>query len=152
MERALAHRALAVTGDGSIRGAFVHVDDVTQGYALAAESPFAPGEAFNISARASATQLEIVRALANALESRSRIVRIPRAVVGPLLRLGRALGLSELPAEQDGYVLHDNCYSVEKARRLLGFAPRYSTIEAADALGRGYLAEREAVRARSTQY
>jgi nucleoside-diphosphate-sugar epimerase len=152
MERALAHKTLAVVGDGGKRGAFVHVEDVTEGYALAAERPDAVGEAFNISARESATHLEIVRAIANALESRSRIVRLPALIVRMALPLGRALGLSELPAEQDGYVQNDNCYSIEKARSLLGYRPRYSTIEAADALGRGYLAEREAVRARSTGY
>jgi UDP-glucose 4-epimerase len=152
MERALAHKTLAVTGDGGKRGAFVHVADVTQGYALAAEKPGAVGEAFNISARESATHLEIVRAIADALESRSRIVRLPGLVVRAALPLGRALGLSDFPAEQDGYVLHDNCYAIDKATDRLGYRPEYSTIEAARALGRGYREEREAVRARSTSY
>lgn len=149
LERAIAGKTLAVTGDGSTRGDFVHVDDVVQGYALAAEKPDAVGAAFNISARESATHLEIIRAIVAKTGGRSRIVRVPRPIARLALPIGRALGVTELPKEQDGYVLFDNCYAIEKARKYLGYRPRYSTIEAASALAEGYLAEREVVRARS---
>jgi nucleoside-diphosphate-sugar epimerase len=118
----------------------------------AAERPEAAGEAFNISARESATHLEIVGAVVEATGGRSRIIHVPRLVSKLALPLGRAIGATELPAEQDGYVFFDNCYAIEKARRLLGYAPRYSTAEAARALAEGYRAERERVRERSLAY
>jgi nucleoside-diphosphate-sugar epimerase len=152
LERARRGKTLAVTGRGALFGEFVHVADVVEGYALCASRKEAAGEAFNLASRAPATQLEIVAAIAAAFGGRSRIVRVPRPLAKIALPFGRALGLTELPAEADGYVLFDNCYSIEKARRLLGYEPRYSTIEAAIALAKGYLEDAERVRKRSLSY
>jgi UDP-glucose 4-epimerase len=152
LERALDGKPVAVVGSGGTRGDFVHVDDVVEGYLLASARPEAVGEAFNISSSASATHLEIVRAIVTRMGSRARILHVPRVVARLALPLGRILKMSELPSEQDGYVLHDNCYSIEKARRLLGYSPARSTVDAASALAAGYLSEREQVRERSVSY
>jgi nucleoside-diphosphate-sugar epimerase len=152
MDRILDGKPMAVVGDGSTPGDFVLLDDVVDGFLLAGERKEAAGEAFNISARASSTQLEILRAMIDAAGSRSRVLRLPRVLARAGLTLGRLLGLHELPADQDGYLFHPNFYAIDKARRLLGYAPRASAAEAAAALIRAYSQDREAIRRRSQSY
>mgnify|MGYP001616517414 CR=1 FL=1 len=152
MDRILDDRTVAVIGDGDVPGDFVHLDDVLQAFRLAGERPGAVGEAFNVSARATATHREVVEAMIAAAHSGSTIRRVPRALARLALPAGRALRLHDLPACQDGYLFHPNRYSIEKARRLLGFAPVHSTVEAATALIRGYQEDRPAARRRAANY
>ncbi len=152
MDRLLAHRAVAVVGDGSIPGDFVAVEDVVAAFLLAGTVPAAVGEAFNVSARGRCGQRQIIEAMREAAESRSRILRVPRWCAWLAVKLGRWLGLHDLPAYQDGYVFHPNCYAIGKARRLLGYAPGSDTAEAAAALVRGYRVDRVRVRARAASY
>lgn len=153
MDWVLDGRILTVIGDGSIKGDHVHIEDVVQGYLLAGTHPKAVGEAFNISTDRTATHLEIAQALIRASGSKSRIVKgVPRWIVAPMIRMGIRLGLTELPKEQIGYVLHDQIYTPEKAMRLIGYRPRYSSAEATEALIRSYIPDREFVRHRSEHY
>ena len=152
MDRILDGKAVAVSGDGSTKGDFVDVRDVTDGYLLAAASPGAVGQVFNLSSRGAATHRELIDAMIRAVGSRSRVWEVPARVAGPAVKAAAALGLTELPLEQIGYLLFDNVYSIEKAKRLLGYRPRRSTAEAAASLIRGYAADRAFVRARSESY
>jgi len=160
LERALAGRALAVVGPGVQQGDLVHLDDVCDAYALAADAPAerVAGEAFNIASGAPATHLEIVQALAAGAAAggpgrgRARIFVFPRLAFRLLVPFARTLALTELDPEQEGYLLWSNVYAVDKARERLGYAPRRSTVEAARALIDGYRAEREATRARAAAH
>lgn len=152
MDRILDSKTVAVTGDGSVPGDFVLLEDVVQGFMLAANHPAAPGEPFNISGKGASSQLEVIRAMTGAAGSSSRIVRIPVWAARGGIRLARTLGLHDLPPDQDGYLFNPNHYSVEKARRMIGYEPRATPAEAAAALIAGYAQDREYVRQRSENY
>lgn len=152
MERILDHKFIPVVGRGDIRGDFVYFKDVLRGYLLCAGKEAAVGEAFNISTDRSSTHLEIVQALIRAAGSRSRVVHVPPWLARPMMDVTRRLGLHDLPPYQDDYLFHPNSYSVEKAKRLLGYRPTKSAAEAAVALMEGYMKDREFVRKRSRNY
>lgn len=152
LERARSGKALALIGKGDTMGDFVHIDDVIQGYVLAAQEDGAVGEAFNISAREPSSHRQIIEGIVQKTGKNSRILRVPPWLVRRGLPLGRFLGLHELPPEQDGYLFYHNSYAVEKAIKLLGFEPKYTSLQAAMALMEGYLAERETVLQRSVNY
>ncbi|MBI4612578.1 MAG: hypothetical protein HY720_03115 [Planctomycetes bacterium] len=152
MDRILDGRPVAVAGDGSLPGDFVAVGDVVQAFLLAGERPQALREAFNVSARESASHLEIVQAMIEATGSPSRVLCIPAPLARAALWAGRLLRVHDLPACQDGYLFHPNRYSIEKARRLLGYSPALSAAAAAAVLIEGYREDRDAVRRRSRGY
>ncbi len=152
MDRILENRAVGVIGDGSVPGDFVLLEDVVQGFLLAAEKPEAPGEAFNISGNGHSSQLEVIRAMIEAAGSKSRLVHIPKILARTGIRLGRLAGVHDLPPDQDDYLFNPNHYAVDKARRLLGYRPAATPADAAAALIRGYRLDRDYVKKRSENY
>lgn len=152
LDRILDHKIVPMAGKGDIPGDFVYFEDVLRGHLLCAEKEKAVGEAFNISTDRSSTHLEIVQALIRAANSRSRIVHVPRSFAVPMLDITRLLGLHDLPRYQYDYLFHPNVYSVEKAKRLLGYRPTKSAAEAAVELMKGYMKDREFVRKRASSY
>ncbi len=152
MDRILDNKTVAVIGSGSIPGDFVLLEDVVQGFMLAVEHPNAAGESFNISGKGASSQSEVIHAMIQAVGSSSRIVRIPLWLARSGIRLLRGLGVHDLPPDQDGYLFNPNHYSVEKARRMIGYEPRATPAEAAAALITGYVQDREYVRKRSENY
>ncbi|MBI2071074.1 MAG: NAD(P)-dependent oxidoreductase [Elusimicrobia bacterium] len=152
MDRILAGKPVAVAGDGKIYGSFVGYEDALDAYCLAAAKGEAVGEAFNVAAAEPATHREVLQAMIEAVGSRSTIVGIPRFLVGPALRVLRAAGLWSLPDYQTGYILNHNCYAIDKAKRLLGFSPKWSTAQAAAELIKSYAVDRHYVRQRNRNY
>ncbi len=152
MDRILAHKRVAVIGDGSIPGDFVGLEDVLAAFELAAREPGALGEAFNVSSAGRCSQREILEAMVEAVESRSRIVSLPAWLARLGVVVGRWLRIHDLPSYQDGYIFYPNCYSIAKARARLGYAPRSTSAQAAAALICGYREDRAPIRARAASY
>ncbi|MBI4362449.1 MAG: NAD(P)-dependent oxidoreductase [Euryarchaeota archaeon] len=154
MDRVLQGGIVPLMNRGETRGDFVYYKDVLQGYHLCAEKPGAVGQAFNISTDRSSTQKEIVESLIRAAGSKSRIVYVPgnRTTGRLLMAVTGALGFHRLPRYQWDYVFYHNTYSVEKAKRLLGYKPTKSAAEAAAELIQEYAKDREFVRRRSENY
>lgn len=152
MDRILDGKAVGVIGDRKIKGDFVYYQDVIQGYLLAAEKKEAVGEAFNLSCDGSSTHLEIIQSLRQAVGSRSRIIKIPSTLVKPLFYFLTAIKLTDLPMYQVDYLLYHQDYSVEKAKRLLGYRPTKTAAEAVAELIKGYIQDREFVKQRSRSY
>jgi len=102
----------------------VHCDDVAQAFMLAMENHNgAVGEAFNVVSPAALTLRGYAEAVAG--------------------WFGKPANLSFLPweewkkntSDEDAkvtwdHLLHSSCCSIEKARRILGYQPRYSSLEA----------------------
>ena len=152
MDRIIDGKAVAVIGDGKTKGDFVYYQDVIQGYLLAAEKKEAVGEAFNLSCDGSSTHLEIIQALRQAVGSHSMIVKIPKSLLRSLLYFLIAIRLTDLPRYQVDYLLYHQDYSVEKAKRLLGYKPTKTATEAVTELIKGYVQDREFVKQRSRNY
>ncbi|HOX38774.1 MAG TPA: NAD(P)-dependent oxidoreductase [Candidatus Brocadiia bacterium] len=152
MDRIIEGKPLPVVGAGGPRGSAVHLDDTIDAFLLALDKPEATGEAFNVAAEIPATHREIMEAMARAAGRRLRLIPIPRFSVFPLVRLANRHGLTDCPDHQIGYLLNDCVFSIEKAKRLLGYAPKFTTAQAFENFIYGYMQDREYVRARSRSY
>lgn len=152
MDRILENKVMAVPGDGSVPGDFVLLDDVIDGFLLAGEKEAAVGEPFNISCSGPSTHLEVIAAMKEAVGSTSSVIKIPAPLVRIGLWAGRLFKIHDLPADQDDYLFNPNHYAVDKARKLLGYAPKATAAEAAASLILGYREDRDFVKQRSKSY
>lgn len=134
-DRVRDHKGIVI-GDGRNALPFCYVTDVAHGLMLAAERDEAVGQAFNITNDEPLTQGEFLRAIAEAIEAPAPRIHVPYSLL-----YGVAYG-----AEQVAAVTHatkqpivtrlgvklfgsDNRHSIEKARKLLGYAPQVSLRE-----------------------
>jgi nucleoside-diphosphate-sugar epimerase len=127
-----------VVGSGRPGYHLVYIDDLVAGYLLALAHPKAPGEAFIVAGPRTVSQSELARLIAAATGGRVLPFRIPAA---PLQWAGSLcesvcvpLGI-EPPLHRrrvDFFTKHRE-FSIEKARRLLGYAPR---VDVEEGLGR----------------
>lgn len=152
MDMVLDNKPLIVVGRGDTYGDFVYYKDVLQGHLLAAEKKEAIGEAFNISCKSTSTHLEIIQAMIDEVGSKSKILHLPKFLVQAILPLGHIFKLTDLPKYQFGYVFNHNSYCIEKAKKLLGYAPEKTAAEAARELIKNYIKDREFVKYRSENY
>lgn len=102
IEEAMAGRPLRVDGDGSDRLDFTYIDDLIQGITLALQEPAAKNEIFNITYGRSRAISELVEIL----QGHFRGVEVERV-------------------ERDKLMPERGTLAGEKARRLLGYAPRF---------------------------
>lgn len=140
---------LIMFGSGEVYIDQVYVDDVAQGLHLAATHEDAPGEAFHIAGGEYVTLSEFVRTIAEKLDAPGPRVRIPLAPVIALATVAEKLcepfGITPpLTRRRLGFFSNNRAYSIEKAREMLGYEPRYSLDEGLEATihwyrERGYL-------------
>lgn len=102
IENALNGSKLRVEGDGSDRLDFTYIDDVVDGVCLAIQHPAARNEIFNLTYGSSRSIRELVEIIKQGF---------PRAEVEYV--------------ERDEMMPYRGTLSVEKAKRLLGYAPKY---------------------------
>lgn len=128
---------VVLPGDGSATLQHVHADDVAQAFALALAHPErAIGEAFHVAAAEPVTMRAYAEAAAAWFGQEARLEFLPweewRCTVGE----------RDAAITRD-HILHSPHASIEKARRVLAFEPRFSAIGAArDALSALYPALR----------
>jgi nucleoside-diphosphate-sugar epimerase len=124
-----AGRRLAFhVGDGSGTLPVVYVDDVADLIATVTVHPAAPGEAFNCVIDPQPTWRDYHRAYA-ALADGGRWIGLPvtpvRLGAGLLSRLAPPGSNGSVAGELVGFTLSPKHYPMDKARRLLGWSPRY---------------------------
>ena len=110
--------------------------DCADAFVLAAKRPAASGQVCNIAAPDTPSVATFVRDVAALVDSRSR----PLRVATPLVRaaMAAAKGMSRLtrgrlpttPAELMDFALVGGAYSIDRARRVLGYAPAMTCAEA----------------------
>jgi nucleoside-diphosphate-sugar epimerase len=123
-------------GNGHNRYQLCDVEDVCQGIWLCATLPAdRVDDVFNIGAREFTTMREDYQAVLDVAGFGRKIVGFPAAPVIATLRLLEALHLSPLYKWVYETACEDSFVSIEKAERVLGFAPKHSN---KDALVRNY--------------
>jgi nucleoside-diphosphate-sugar epimerase len=113
-------RPIIVPGDGSRLMQFVYVEDLVWVCRKVIDEPAAVGQAFNVAHERAITQVEAVRAMAEAAGKPARLVFVPRERI-------QAAGGSVMGPDR----LYFGAYydvppiteRIDKARRLLGFKP-----------------------------
>ncbi len=148
----LAGRPLAWIGGKQHRGDFAWVEDVVQGYILCGERAEAVGKVFNISCSEPSSALDIIQALAKEANNPHKIIIVPPEIAWPFINLAVALRAIKMPAEQLLYLKGDYSFSIEKAKRLLGYNPRMTAAQAAVELLKGYREGRERIKKKARSY
>ena len=105
--QALAGEPLTVYGDGQQTRCFTYISDTVEGTLMAAASPNALGQAFNIGSDLEITVQALAEQIVELTQSQSSIVRVP---------LEEAFGANFEDVTR-------RRPSIDKARRLLGFEP-----------------------------
>jgi nucleoside-diphosphate-sugar epimerase len=144
--RSISRGRYALVGSGRPGYHLVYIDDLVAGYLLALEHPNAPGQAFIVAGPRSVSQSELARLIAAATGGRVLPFRIPAAPLqwaGSLCeRVCVPFGI-EPPLHRrrvDFFTKHRE-FSIDKARRLLGYAPQ---VDVEEGIGRTAAWYREA--------
>lgn len=126
--RAIVQRKMIVVGSGDTLYHLTHVDDVVQGLLLAGRVDTAVGEAFTIAGERYTTLNELFAIIADAADVPPPKIRIPYRpmFVAAWLcdRACRAVGVEPpLYPRRVEFFSKDRAFTIEKARRLLGYEP-----------------------------
>jgi nucleoside-diphosphate-sugar epimerase len=133
-----------VPGTGRNRYQLLDVEDLCQAIYLAATKDSAvANDTFNIGAKEFTTLARDYQAVLDEAGHRKRIIPLPAEPVIWALRVLDRLGLSPLYPWVYETVGKDSFVSIEKAERVLGFKPAYSTRQALVRNYRWYLASYE---------
>jgi nucleoside-diphosphate-sugar epimerase len=133
-----------VPGTGRNRYQLLDVEDLCQAIYLAATRDCAvANDTFNIGAKEFTTLARDYQAVLDEAGHRKRIIPLPAEPVIWALRILDRLGLSPLYPWVYETVGKDSFVSIEKAERVLGFKPAYSTRQALVRNYRWYLASYE---------
>jgi nucleoside-diphosphate-sugar epimerase len=141
--RAIARGRYAIVGSGRPFYHPVYVDDLVQGYMLALERTQAVGEAFIIAGPRYVSQAELAEVIARHTGGRILPFRIPKA---PLQFAGDLVEALCVPFGIDpplhrrrvDFWTKSRAFSIEKARRLLGYAPKVDLEEGVARTARWY--------------
>jgi nucleoside-diphosphate-sugar epimerase len=141
--RAIARGRYAVVGSGRAFYHPVYIDDLVDGYLLALERPEAVGEAFILGGPRYLTQSALAALIARHTGGRVLPFRVPAAP----LRLAGALveavcvplGLEPpLHRRRVEFWTKSRAFSIEKARRVLGYQPKVDVDEGVARTARAY--------------
>jgi nucleoside-diphosphate-sugar epimerase len=127
--RAIARGRYAIVGDGSAYYHPVYVEDLLDGFLLLLERPEAVGEPFIIAGPRYVSQRELADVIARATDGRVLPFRVP---AWPLQALGTLVEAVCVPfgiepplhRRRVDFWVKSRAFSIEKARRRLGYAPR----------------------------
>jgi nucleoside-diphosphate-sugar epimerase len=144
--RAIARGRYAVVGSGRSLYHPVFIDDLLDGFLLALERPEAVGEAFLIAGPRYVTQDELARLIARHTGGRVWPIRVPAKPIQWAGDLCEAvcvpLGIEPpLHRRRVDFWTKSRAFSIEKARRLLGYAPK---VDLEEGIARTVAAYREA--------
>lgn len=122
---------IPIIGRGNNLYQLLHVEDLNDAIWLASTKPAdACNDIFNIGAEKYGTMKKDYQALLNYVGSGKRVIGTPAKLVIWTLKFFDMLGISPLyrwvyeTADKDSFV------SIEKAKKVLGFKPRYSNVDA----------------------
>jgi nucleoside-diphosphate-sugar epimerase len=127
--RAIARGRYAIVGTGRPFYHPVYIDDLVEGFLLALTRKEAPGEAFILAGPRYVSQEELARLVAQATGGRVlpfHVPALPLQILGSLTEaLLAPLGIEPpLHRRRVDFWTKSRAFSIEKARRLLGFDPR----------------------------
>jgi dihydroflavonol-4-reductase len=132
--RSLRQGTFFYIGSGGSLRHCLHVDDFNRACELAATRPEAIGEIFVIGDAAAVTLRELLNAMAAAGGFRKPWVHLPLAVMRPLFAATEKLFLQlkkepVVSTRTLKFFTNNTAFSIAKARKLLGFEPRYGVDE-----------------------
>jgi len=119
-----------VLDGGDHKGRMVAARDAVQGFRLCAEKPGVCGEAFNICGDDVFTHGSLLKGIIERIGSRSRVYSVPSRLVKAWFDALHPLGAMPVAKEHFYFSLHNCNYSIDKAKRVLGYRPGTDTVTA----------------------
>jgi nucleoside-diphosphate-sugar epimerase len=124
---------------GDVPVSYVSARDAAQGFVLAATFAGADQQAFNIAASDTPSVATFFEELAGRVGSCSQPRPVPRPVVRAGVAVARRAGrrrgaIGGTPVELLDFVATGGAYAIDKARRVLGYEPQDSCVDAWAAL------------------
>ncbi len=125
--RRIASGRIPLVGSGGYARSLTHIDNLLQGARLALRKSAANGQVYNIADRDAYTTKQVVEAMARALGTRPKYIRLPALAAN--VAYGADWLLSMLGVYQQAIHLVSEAnwnvgVSIDKARRELGYAPQ----------------------------
>ncbi len=141
--KGIARGRYAVVGSGKPHYHLVYIDDLVEGFLLALDRPEAAGETFIIAGPRSISQDDLARGVARATGGSVWPFHIP---AWPIQRLGDLveavcvpLGLEPpIHRRRVDFWVKNRSFSIDKARRLLGYEPKVDVAEGIEHTARWY--------------
>jgi nucleoside-diphosphate-sugar epimerase len=132
--RSIARGRYAVVGDGTPRYHLVYIDDLVDGFLLALDRKEAAGETFIVAGPRAISQNYLAREVAQATGGSVWPFHIP---AWPLQRLGDLVEAICIPLGMEpplhrrrvDFWVKNRSFSIEKARRVLGYDPKVDVTE-----------------------
>lgn len=132
--KAIARGRYAVVGSGAAHYHLVYIDDLVDGFLLALDRPEAAGETFIIAGPRSLSQDDLAREVATAVDGSVWPFHIP---AWPIQRLGDLVEAISIPLGLEppihrrrvDFWVKNRSFSIDKARRLLGYTPKVDVSE-----------------------
>jgi len=132
--KAIARGRYAVVGSGRPHYHLVFIDDLVEGFLLALDRPEAAGQTFIIAGPDSISQNDLAREVARATGGSVWPFHLP---AWPIQRLGDLVEALSVPLgiepplhrRRVDFWTKNRSFSIEKARRLLGYAPKIDSVE-----------------------
>ncbi len=113
---------------------FVSAEDCADAFILASENPKAVGEAFNIAAEDHPQLGAFLESFVQTVGSRSKIIVIPDKIWMFGIQLAKVISVRGkffyTPSELLDFSLVGGAYSIEKAKRILGYHPKKTCLQA----------------------
>jgi dihydroflavonol-4-reductase len=143
--RSIQRGRFVMFGPGSVNYHLVYVDDLVEGFILSAATP-AIGQTFIIAGPSYTPLRDLVQMVAQAVGSRPPRLSVP---IAPLMALATVCeGLCRplrveppLHRRRADFFLKNRAFSIDKARRLLGYTPLVDTVEGLARTARWYAAQ-----------
>jgi len=141
--RSIARGRYAVVGSGAAHYHLVYIDDLVDGFLLALDRPEAAGETFIVAGPRSLSQDDLAREVARATGGSVWPFHVP---AWPIQRLGDLVEAVCIPfgleppihRRRVDFWVKNRSFSIEKARRLLGYAPKVDVTEGIERTARWY--------------
>lgn len=123
---------IRIIGMGNNRHQVVACSDVTAAYMLAAETPGAAGEAFNIASdpKKVLNVRETAERVIRRVGSGSKLTFVNKNLAGLMIRLMSVLGRPLLLDEHRQVPFVEYLFDIEKAKQVLGYDPQKDDVEA----------------------
>jgi nucleoside-diphosphate-sugar epimerase len=142
----IRHGRFVMIGNGSSLYHLTYIDDLVDGFLLASRHPAALGEIFTIGGARYTTLREMVNAIADSLEVPHPRLSIPYWPVAAAAHIVpvfcRPLRISPpIYPRRVEFFKKSRAFSIEKARRLLGYSPKVSLEEGLRLTGEWYRRE-----------
>ncbi len=144
-------RRIPILGNGSNRYQLLAVEDLVEAVVRCFDAPVA-GEALNLGAARFGTVREDLEALCAHAGSGARLRPVPARPAELVLRALELTRLSPLAEWHYRTAYRDSFVSIDRARVLLGWEPRFSNAETLCATYDWYLAHRGSLRAHGTTH